>query len=75
LYLSADIFREIKSRRMRWAVHVACIGEGRNIQVLVENRKGKRSFVRPRHRWEDGLKINLREISCWGCGVYSLGSG
>jgi hypothetical protein len=67
LYSSPDIIRQIKSRRMRWAGHVACIGEGRNVyRVLVGKPEGKRPLERPRRKWEDGIKMNLREIGCRG---------
>jgi hypothetical protein len=73
---SSDIIRQIKSRRMRWAGHVARMGEGRNVyRVLVGKPEGKRQLVRPRHRWEDEIKMDLREIGWWGCGVDSPGSG
>jgi hypothetical protein len=66
LYLSSGIIRHIKSRRMRWAGHVARMGEGRNVyRVLVGKPEGKRSLERPRHRWEDGIIMDLREIG-WG---------
>jgi hypothetical protein len=66
LYSSPDIIRQIKSRRMMWAGHVARMGEGRNVyRVLVGKPKGKRPLERPRHRWEDGIKMDLREIG-WG---------
>jgi hypothetical protein len=66
LYLSPDIIRLIKSRRMRWAGHVARMGEGRNVfRVLVGKREGKRPLGIPRRRWEDGIKMDLREIG-WG---------
>jgi hypothetical protein len=66
LYLSPDIIRQIKSRRMRWVEHVACMGEGKNIYgVLVGKPEGNRLLERPRHRWEDGIKMDLREIG-WG---------
>jgi hypothetical protein len=69
LYSSPDIIRQIKSRRVRWAGHVACMGEGRNVyRVLVRKPEGKRPLERPRHRWEDRIKIDLREIG-WGGGV------
>jgi hypothetical protein len=77
LYLSPDIIWQIKSRRMRWAGHVACKGEGRNVYtVLVGKPEGKRQLGRPRHRWEDGIKMDLSEIG-WGgvCEVDSPGSG
>jgi hypothetical protein len=66
LYSSPDIIREIKSRRMRWAVHLTRMVEGRNVyRVLVGNPEGKRPLERPRRRWEDGIKMDLREIG-WG---------
>jgi hypothetical protein len=66
LYSSPDVIRQIKSRRMRWAAHVARMGEGRNVyRVLVRKPVEKGSLDRPRHRWED-----LREIG-WGGGVWS----
>jgi hypothetical protein len=58
--------RQVKSRRMRLAGHVARKGEGRNVyRVLVGKPEGKRPLERPRHRWEDGIKLGLREIG-WG---------
>jgi hypothetical protein len=76
LYSSADIIRQIKSRRMRWAGHVPRMGEGRNVyRVLVGKPEGKRPLERPSHRWEDGIKTDLREIVWGGCGVDSPGSG
>jgi hypothetical protein len=70
------IIRQIKSRRMRWAGHVARMGEGRNVyRVLVGKPEGKRLLGRPRHRWEDGIKMDLREIGWEGGGVVSPGSG
>jgi hypothetical protein len=57
LYSSPDIIRQIKSRRMRWAGHVARMGEGRNVyRVLVLKPEGKGLFERPRRRWEGGSK-------------------
>jgi hypothetical protein len=51
------------------------IGEGRNVyRVLVEKPEGQRLFERQRHRWEVGIKMDIREIG-WGCGVDSPGSG
>jgi hypothetical protein len=66
LYSSPGIIGQIKSRRMRWAGHVARMGEGRNVyRVLVGKPEGKRPLGRPRRRWEDGIKMDL-EIG-WGC--------
>jgi hypothetical protein len=66
LCLSPDIVRQIKSRRVRRAGHVARMGEGRNVcRVLVGKPEGKRPLERPRCRWEDGIRMDLREIG-WG---------
>jgi hypothetical protein len=52
-----------KSRRMRWAGHVARMTEERNVyRVLMGKPEGKRPLGRPRHRWEDGIRMDLREI-------------
>jgi hypothetical protein len=61
LYSSPDMIRQIKSRRMRWAGHVARMGEGRKVySVLVGKPEGKRPLGRPRRRWENGIKMDLR---------------
>jgi hypothetical protein len=66
LYSSPDIIRQIKSRRMRWAGHVAHMGEGKNVyRVLVGKPEEKRVLERPRHSWEDGFKMDVWEIG-WG---------
>jgi hypothetical protein len=63
LYSSPNIFMVIKPRRMRWAGHVARMDEGKGIyRVLVGRPEGKRPLGRPRRRWEDNIKIYLREI-------------
>jgi hypothetical protein len=63
LYSSPNIVRVIKSMRMRWAGHVARVGEGRGVyRVLVGRPEGKRPLGRPRGRWEDNIKMDLREI-------------
>ena len=60
---SLSIIHVIKSRRMRGAVIIACIGEGRNAyRVLVGKPEGKRSLGRPWHRWGDNIKIDLQEV-------------
>jgi hypothetical protein len=62
LYSSPSIIRMIKSRRMRWAGHVARLGEKRNAyRILGEKAEGKRPLGRPRRRWVDNIKIDLRE--------------
>ncbi|KAJ4427756.1 hypothetical protein ANN_25409 [Periplaneta americana] len=63
LYSSPDIIRNIKSRRLRWAGHVARMSESRNAyRVLVGRPEGKRPLGRPRRRWEDNIKMDLREV-------------
>jgi hypothetical protein len=75
LYSSPDIIRQIKSRRMRWAGHVARMGEDRNVySVMVGKPEGKRPLERPRRIWEDGIEMDLMEIG-GGVGVDSPGSG
>jgi hypothetical protein len=66
-----------QSRRMRWTGHVARMGEGRNVyRVLVGKPEVKRPLERPRRRWKDGIKMDLRETgSGGGSGVDSAGSG
>jgi hypothetical protein len=60
---SYNIVRVIKSRKMRWAGHVARMGEGRGVyRVLVGRPEGKRPLGRPRRRWEYNIKLDLREI-------------
>ena len=61
------IIRVIKSRRMRWAGHVARMGERRDIyRVLVGKPEGKRPLGRPRRRWDDNIKMDLQEVGCGG---------
>jgi hypothetical protein len=63
LYSSPNIFRVIKSRRIRWAGHVARMGEGRGVyRVLVARPEGRRPLGRPWRRWEDNIKLDLGEI-------------
>jgi hypothetical protein len=63
LYSSPSNIRVIKARRMRWAGHVARIGEVRGAyNILVGRPEGRRQLGRPRRRWEDNKKIDLREI-------------
>jgi hypothetical protein len=67
LYCSHNIVRVIKSRRMRWAGHVACLGDRRGVyMVLVGKPERKRSLGRLRRRWEENIKMNLQEVGCGG---------
>jgi len=66
--------RVVKSRRMRWAGHVARLGEGRGVhRILVGKPEGKTPLGRPRHRWEDNIKMDLREQEGWR--LEEVGSG
>jgi hypothetical protein len=63
LYSSLDVIRQIKSRRMSWEGHVARMGEERKLyKVLVGKGEGKSPPGRPRRRWEDGIRMDLRDI-------------
>jgi hypothetical protein len=63
LYSSPSIIRMINSRRMRWTVHVARMGEKRNAyRILVGKPEGKRPLGRPRRRWVDSIRMDLGEI-------------
>jgi hypothetical protein len=60
LYSSPNIIKQIKSRGMRWAGHVARMGEERKVyRVSVGKPEGKRPLGRPRSRWEDGIRMDL----------------
>ena len=68
LYSSPNIVRVIKSRRMRWAGHVARMEEGRVVhKVLVGKPEGKRPLGRSRRKWDDNIKVDLEEVGR-GCG-------
>jgi hypothetical protein len=70
---SASIIRMIKSRRMRWAGNVARKGGKRNAyRILVGNPEGKRPLGRPKRRWVDNIKMDLREIG-WDGGMVWIG--
>ena len=65
LYSSPNVVRVIKSRRMRWAGHVARMGEERGAyRVLVGKPEGRRPLKRPRRRWVDSIRIDLQEVGC-----------
>jgi hypothetical protein len=62
LYSSPSIVKVIKSKEMRWVGHVAHMREGRGVyRVLIGMPKSKRPLGRPRHRWEDNIKMDLKE--------------
>jgi hypothetical protein len=61
--MSPNIIKQMKSRRMRWVGHLAHMGEERKLyKVLVGKPEGKRPLGRPRYRWEDMVRMDLREI-------------
>ena len=65
LYSSPNIVRVIKSRRMRWAGHVARTGEERGVySVLLGKPEGRRQLGRPRRRWVDKIRMDLQEMGC-----------
>jgi hypothetical protein len=67
LYSSPDIIRQVKSRRMRWAGHVTRMGEEKKMyNLLVGKPERKSPLGRPRRRWEDGIRMDLREIGLGG---------
>jgi hypothetical protein len=67
--------RVVKSRRIRWAGHVAHMGEGRGVhRVLVGKPEEKRPLGRPRRRWEDNIKRNLQEVGTGWSGL-RIGTG
>jgi hypothetical protein len=73
LYSSSNIVRVIKSRRMRWAGHVARMWRGRVVyEILVGRPKCKTPLGRPRRRWEDNIKLVLREIGIDGANWIQL---
>ena len=69
LYCSPNIVLVIKSRRMRWAGHVAHMDEEKGVyRVLVGRSEGRKPLGRPRHRWVDNIRMDLREV---GCGIWT----
>jgi len=54
----------IKSRRLRWAGHVACIGEEGVYRVLLRKPEGRRLLRKPRRRWVDNIRMDLQEVGC-----------
>ena len=82
LYCPPNIIRVIKSRRFKYAGHVARMEEGRSVfKILRDKPKGKRPLGRPRRRWEDNIRMDLEEIDVnsrnwvdWAQGVYYWGA-
>ena len=75
LYSLPNIVQVVKSRIMRWAGHVARMGDGRGVhRVLVGKPEGKRLLGRPRHRWEDNIKMDLREVGGDGWSWLRIGT-
>ena len=68
LYSSPNIVRVIKSKRIKWAGHVARIERRGVYRVLVGKPKGKR----PRRTWEDNIKMDLQEVGCGGAWTGSI---
>jgi hypothetical protein len=69
LYSTPNIIRIIKSRRMSWVGHVARMAERRGAyRILAEWPEGRRTFGRPRRRWEDNIDMDLQEVG-WGHGL------
>jgi hypothetical protein len=62
LYSSSSKIRIIKSRRMKWAGHVTRMEERNGYRLLVGKLEGKRPLGRPRCKWVDNIKMNLRDI-------------
>jgi hypothetical protein len=78
LYCLSSIIRMIKSRKIRWAGHIACMRERmKAYRILVRNPEEKKPLRRPRRRWVDNIKLDLKEIK-WGviwAGLSWLGIG
>jgi hypothetical protein len=71
-----NVIRVIKSRKMRWSGHVACTGDTRNVhKFVVGTSAGRRIFERPNRRWENIIKIDLRETGREGVDWVHVQSG
>ena len=65
MYSSANKIMNLKSRRLRWVGHITGMHKSRNAyRVLVGKPEGKRTLEGPRRRWEDNIKMDLREVGC-----------
>jgi hypothetical protein len=75
VYSSLNSIRVMKSRRLRWAGHVARMGERRGAyRALVGKPEGRRPLERSRRRWDDNIKMDLPEVG-WGHGMDQSGTG
>jgi len=72
LYCSPNIVRVINLRRMRWAGHVACMGEERGVYRVYGETGGKEPLGRPRCRCEDNIRMDLQEVGCGYMGWIGL---
>ena len=62
---SPNVVQVIKSRRMRWAGHVGCVGEDRGVyRVLLGKPEGRSPMGRPRRRWVDNIRTDLQKVGC-----------
>jgi len=76
LYCSPNIVRVKKSRRMRWAGHVARVGEERGVhRFLLGKPEGRRPLGRPRRRWADNIRMDLQDLGMWVYGLDWAGPG
>jgi hypothetical protein len=76
MYALPNITGVIKTRRTRWMGHVAHMGEMRNAyNILVGEPEGKRPLRRPKQRWENNIRMDIREIGWYLCGLDASGSG
>jgi hypothetical protein len=76
LYSSPSIIRMIKSKRLRWAGHVAHMGEKKNAyRILVGNPEGYRPLGKPIYRWEGNIKMDLKEVVWTGLIWLRIGTG
>jgi hypothetical protein len=65
IFVSPCIIRIIKSRKMRWAEHVARMGQNRNVyRVPVRKPEGKKQLRRPSGKWQYNINVDLKEIAC-----------
>jgi hypothetical protein len=76
LYCSPNVVRVMKLRRMRWAGHLARMGERRGVyRVLVRKYEGKRTLGKPRGRWKDNIKLYFKEVGLAEQDLHCSGSG